>query len=287
MPNTKALVTMCLGERYLAQWKKYCHSNWENYAKKHNYDLIIIDNSLDTSEKGKSRPPHWQKCLILNQNFSEKYERIVWIDSDIICNTELAPCIVEGVPAEKIGAVRSWGAEQSPKRLARNRQLRHWGISEPTQRDTYQKYGIQTDYNEIVQTGVLVLSPKYHQNILEKAYYEHIGVGEWEMFPLSYEILKANAVHWIDERFNCVWGEQIALHYPFLLKRYEKSFFRRKTERILEKIGVPLPVLHSTTSQCLTNLYLNHYFIHFAGGLLADTELLDLENPFWEKWKKA
>lgn len=108
MNHKKALVTLVVGEKYQQFWKKYCQKNWQKYAEKHGYDLVCISELLDNSERGKKRPPHWQKCLILSQEFSKKYERIVWLDSDVVINWQDAPCICENLPKEKVGAVKSW-----------------------------------------------------------------------------------------------------------------------------------------------------------------------------------
>ena len=44
------------------------------------------------------------------------------------------------------------------------------------------------------------------------------------MRPLSYELIKADLVHWIDHRFNAVWKNIKCLHYPFLTFRHKSSF---------------------------------------------------------------
>ncbi len=40
-----------------------------------------------------------------------------------------------------------------------------------------------------------------------------------EMRPLSYELLRAGCVTWLDPRFNYPWDQYKALHFPFLLNR--------------------------------------------------------------------
>jgi hypothetical protein len=92
----KAIVTLAIGERYLKMFERYCWKNWQVYADKYNYDLIVITDPLDNSERAKLRSPAWQKLLILSQDWSDKYEQIVWIDTDIIINNENAYDICSG-----------------------------------------------------------------------------------------------------------------------------------------------------------------------------------------------
>src|SRR5262249_13941034 len=96
-------------------------------------------------------------------------------------------------------------------------------------------------------TGVMVLSPRHHRDVLERTYaeYEQHPGGPWnyEMRPLSYELLKAGCVHWLDPRFNYIWDTYRALHFPFLL----------------DNPG------HPRASRCLAGALGNVHFMHFAG----------------------
>ncbi|MGB3509985.1 MAG: hypothetical protein WBA93_12230 [Microcoleaceae cyanobacterium] len=155
--------------------------------------------------------------MILSQEFSQNYERIVWVDSDILINWYNAPCIVTDVAIEKVGAVLSWAtANEKLSTEAQTRLFTHWGITdEITAKSTYIKYGLPGDFDRIVQSGVLVLSPKYHRHILEEIYYQYEDRGYGEMAPVSYELLKSELVQWIDYRYNLTWMIQKALYYPF------------------------------------------------------------------------
>src|SRR5206468_4184434 len=99
-----AIVTLTMSARHRALWGAHCRDNWEDYAAPHGYDVICIDRPLDRSDRARRRSPTWQKCLILGQPFAERYERIVWMDSDVLINPA-APSIVDGVPLDRVGAV--------------------------------------------------------------------------------------------------------------------------------------------------------------------------------------
>jgi hypothetical protein len=94
----KAIVTLALGEKYVAMFEKMCRDEWENYCVKFGFDLIVIKQPLDISDRAIKRSPAWQKLLILSQDWSKKYEQIVWIDTDILINCQNSPDICQGTP---------------------------------------------------------------------------------------------------------------------------------------------------------------------------------------------
>lgn len=55
---------------------KYTEMNFRSYCNKHGYGFVMSNTNLDTS-----RPPHWSKIKLLQQ-FIDKYDWLVWIDSD-------------------------------------------------------------------------------------------------------------------------------------------------------------------------------------------------------------
>jgi hypothetical protein len=57
MKHRKAIITLIIGDYYYRRWHKLCASNWEKYAELNGYDLICIDQPLDTSHKAKLRSP--------------------------------------------------------------------------------------------------------------------------------------------------------------------------------------------------------------------------------------
>src|SRR5262249_52771854 len=103
----KAIVTICIGDKYLRLWESMAQKNWEEYAACYGYDVVVITDFLDGSEAARARSPAWQKCLILNAPWAQRYERVVWIDADIVIAAG-APDILSAVenPAQ-IGICRS------------------------------------------------------------------------------------------------------------------------------------------------------------------------------------
>src|ERR1051326_5161639 len=99
-----AIVTLLLGRPYWLAWHDLCQSGWRAYAERHGYDVITIDRPLDDTPRALARSPAWQKCLVLQPSVAAGYDRVVWLDADIVVNPD-APAVAAEVPIEKIGAV--------------------------------------------------------------------------------------------------------------------------------------------------------------------------------------
>ncbi len=292
MIHSKLIVTLAIGPRYLQAWKRLCESNWRKYADIHGYELLCIDHPLDESDRARRRSPAWQKCLILNQPFSQDYERIVWIDADIVINTALAPSIAEGIPLEKVGAVDAFSMPSREVCLqGLQRCYEYWGASgasviRDTPKNYHVNYGLPAfDHDQVVQTGVMVLSAQHHRDLLLKTYYEYEDKGgpEWhyEARPLSYELLKANAVHWIDHRFNQLWMFYKLLHYPFLINLLWSD--GGITTRIKRKLAALLGLrMQDVETVCANVAFINSYFLHF-GASLYEMELVRTTINSWNQ----
>ncbi|HWE82428.1 MAG TPA: hypothetical protein VG265_12325 [Gaiellaceae bacterium] len=250
----RAIVTLAVGPGFSERWHSIAEPHWRRYCDRHGYDLICLEEPLDTSERARGRSPAWQKCLILGQPFAEEYEQIVWVDTDIL-PAPRAPSIADRVPLELVGAVDEYSV---PNRELHTRTLaklyRHWDdagiayVRNPTPSEYHTLFGLPAGLDSVVQTGVMVLSPAHHRAILEDTYarYDDRGAGwNYEMRPLSYELQHAGIVQWIDPRFNYIWGHYQALHHPFLIAHPGHP-------RLAEHVAEALAEVH---------------FLHFTGSL--------------------
>jgi hypothetical protein len=250
-----AIVTLTLGDNYRTHWSEICAPNWREYAKRHGYELVVFDRPLDTSPRAQMRSPAWQKCLVLRPEFAGGYDRVVWLDADILVNAH-APPIADGVPPEKIGAIDEsvfptreknrdyWNliAAEHPDSAATLELCR----SALDPRDWHAFWGLPHRGNHIVQTGVLVLSPSRHRELLEHVYYRYEDKGaaafNYEMRPLSFEIQERDLAWWIDRRFNAL--------LPFLL--------------LLDNARQPIRTEAELVATIRSHMAEN-YFLHFAG----------------------
>lgn len=221
-----ALVTLTLGRRYEEAWRRHCEPGWRAYADRHGYKVVQLTEPLDGSARASARSPAWQKCLVLEQPVAREFDRVVWIDADVAINPS-APPIAAGVPVELVGAVDEYSTP-TPElhRRTLEKLYPHWRatgidfVDNPTARDYYAAWNLPADFDRVVQTGVMVLSPTHHSELLRRTYdrYEDRGAMlNYEMRPLSWELLDAGVVHWLEPRFNYIWGAYKALNFPFLL----------------------------------------------------------------------
>jgi len=249
----KAIVTLAIGEKYQLMFEEFCRQNWEAYAKKYGYDLIVLTDPLDNTRRASERSPSWQKLLILSQEWSNRYDRIVWIDTDIIINNQNARDICIGIPLEKIGAIETYSIPtRDLHKIALERSYADYKrrgikfINNITPESYYLNRGLPgKGIDKVVQGGVFVCSPKYHKDIFEAIYNNYEDTyGEWynyEMPALSYELIKNDIVYWISPSFNFCVSDIISAFYPDKLK---------------ENIN---------QSDILQNIYQLSFFMHFAG----------------------
>lgn len=239
----KAIVTLAIGDEYLNMFDRYCYHSWNAYCDEFGYDLILITSPLDDSIRAFKRSAAWQKLLILSQGWSSEYERIVWVDSDVIMNPCYAYDISDGVPIDKVGAVDAYSIPSKEIHdIALSRLYNFWRnhnipfLDNDTPSKYYTNRGMDgTGLYELVQSGVFVCSPKHHKELFEKVYYDYEDLhgAEWnyETPAMSYELIKNNAVHWINPRFNfCVSNIEAAFYIgmnprDYLLQIYHLSIF--------------------------------------------------------------
>jgi len=258
MKRKKAIVTIAIGKQYLDMFESLCKKHWMQYCGKHKFDLIVIKNPLDGSERAMNRSIAWQKLLILSQEWSQHYDQIVWIDTDILINLNNALDICQNIPIDKVSAVEAWSI---PSRhihdIALKRLYQSWDsqgvkyVDNLSPRLYYQNRGIDNaqDLDAVVQTGVFICSPSYHRQIFEHIYhtYEDKHGAEWnyEMPAMSYEIIKNNLHNWINPEYNFCVSNLTAAFYPFI--------FHNNTSTEIDQLIA------------LKNIYDLGYFVHFAG----------------------
>ena len=213
-----AIVTLIVGSAYRNRWEAHCARGWRQYADKHGFELLVIDRPLDETSRAAARSPAWQKCLILGPAVTGRYDRVIWLDSDILINVA-SPAVTEGVPIEKIGATDefTFPTVEEHRRIYTLLMRDAQSVNSATARiwqsylnpaDWHADWGLPRRARSIVQTGVMVLSPNHHRELLEHVYHSYEDPGgeamNLEMRPLSFEIQERNALHVIDNRFNAL-----------------------------------------------------------------------------------
>jgi hypothetical protein len=261
----RAIVTLVAGDKFSIAFRRHFYPRWRLYADRHGHDLVVVSRILDISPRGVARSPAWQKLLVHTTPEASGYDRLAWVDADVMIRPE-APDIFAAVPRGKIGAVDDFATPtKTDHDLVMEQLYRRWdreGIKYTSNRTTseyYANYGIECSFDSVVQTGVMVYDPALHGPLFEmvyRSYEEGIDCSlNHEMRPLSYELLKADAVHWLDPKFNMQWSYYRELNYPFL---DEKDLF-------------PLPAFVGdrlrayVRARCVAAAYRSNYFLHFDG----------------------
>jgi hypothetical protein len=266
----KALVSLILGSRYQRQFQAHCYARWKAYTARHGLDLVLFTEPLDVSNRAQARSAAWQKCLAVTNPTVRKYDQVAWVDSDILINPETAPSLFDSVPLDRIGAVADfvYPFESSfRRRLALlEERWRAQGaevVSALTPQEYYRAVSLP-EGEQVVQTGVLVLSPDLHAPAFLRTYtnYEDRGSAayHYEMRPLSHEILNSTAVTWLDPRFNMVLS--------FGLADSEVEGFVAPYG-LLDRLGIRLQLPLSSNQRryrtVYRRLFRESYFLHFAG----------------------
>ena len=215
----KALVTIAIGDFHHRLWEQLFKPTWQAYADKHGYDLILFTDFLDSSPKASERRPHWQKCLILEQEEVRRYDRVVWMDSDIGINIA-SPCIVDSCPEDKIGVV-SYNAVLDTPGGRDNLVARAKLIFNQVTPSVHQRYigaKLPPTVDDWTNTGVIVFTPARHRDLLRGVYENGVETPDSlaDNMALSHAIFSSGQHHLLDPRFNCDIYYKILEHYPFL-----------------------------------------------------------------------
>jgi len=231
------LTTICIGDNYIKQYNNLFRQSHEDYAKKCGYDFKVITDYIDN-------PAHpslisLKKIIVCNYSWDKEYDYIIFIDADIIINSE-TPTIHNYYDfGDKIGVVN----QSQPNLEARLITQKHKGY-EVTAKEYYKlKSGHNIETDHIINTGVLVLQPKKHkdflQNIFNKYYNKQINniAGfHYEQSVIGYEIQKNNLHFFMDMKWNALWANN----------KYYHNVIKNKNITLQE-------------------FFNNNYFIHLAG----------------------
>jgi hypothetical protein len=238
LPRT-ALVTLAIGPYFQDLFRRIAEPSWREYASRFGYEVIVIDNPIDDSPRAAERSPAWQKCLVPSQPWASAFDRIVWLDCDLVINNATAPDINLACPHGLIGGVTTMSRPPVVSAV-RDKTLG------PTY---YSDYGLPRDFATIFNTGVLVFEPALHAGLFDRVYTqyeEREGNWHYEQRPLSWHIVDSGLAHSIDSRFNKIWGHDLSDYYPFLL-------------------DTNLPEWEMWMRRCMAISAAKGYFFHFAG----------------------
>ena len=163
------LVTIAIGEKYLEDYYNLFYESQKNYALKNNYDFKVITDFLDKSFQYYSTVS-FNKILVCNQEWSDDYDFIIFIDADILININ-SPPIHNYIDYEGfIGIIDEYSQPSKERRLKIQEKMR-W---ETNATDYYKLCGFNIQTDMVFNSGVLVLQPKKHKEFLQNIYKKYI-----------------------------------------------------------------------------------------------------------------
>ncbi|MGA3067052.1 MAG: hypothetical protein ABSF29_09415 [Tepidisphaeraceae bacterium] len=240
-----AMITLIVGDPFIAAWKTHCQPNWQAYADKHNLELIPLTLPFDSSPQAMARHMTWQKLLIAREPRLKEHNNVLWIDADVIINSEVAPDIFEHIPPGKVGAVRSDVFFENPLlRDAFQRVAGNFASIEEYRASPFRHYGMSV-VHPYINAGVLAFRD-FDLALLERIYQKYAAATFkfGDQIPLSHELASAGLIHEIDPRFNAEWYCQKYSVYDF------SNRFLPEMKRLY---------IAQALSAC--------YFLHFCGNL--------------------
>lgn len=238
MSSKVLIVTIALGEKYIAQYNNTFRESQEAYARKNGYDFKVVTDFLETELSGRHTGTiSFQKILVGNEPWSQQYDKIVYLDADVFVNID-APPIHSIDTGDKIGMVNEYYQPSYEERLAI--QKRKGWEANPTEYYKLASEEFVLDTDKVLNTGVFIIQPRIHKDFLYGIYAKHVANAidhprkfHFEQSAIGYEIQKHNMYHLLDNKWNAIWVINL------LAEGKPKSMYE---------------------------FYKDNYFLHFAGG---------------------
>jgi len=228
------LVTIAIGKNYFTEYYNLFYESQKKYALKNGYDFKVITEFLDKTIQCKASIS-FNKILVCNQEWSNDYDFIIFIDADILININ-SPPIHNYIDYEGFIGIIDEYSQPSKERRLKIQQKMGW---EESAVDYYKLCGLDIQTDMVFNSGVLVLQPKIHGDFLQNIYNTYVNQSKnhyrgfhFEQSCIGYELQKNNLYKVIDNRFNAVWA---------------------------------LTKLDNIENITLNKYFNDNYFIHFAG----------------------
>lgn len=231
-----ALVTFTVGDE-TANYERLFLPAMRAYAEKWGFTFIQIKEYLVTNLK--DIPEHEmtknkmmiQKLAIPLQTWLKEYDYCIYFDADILINYHTAPNILDGIPYGKIAAVneRSYFGNYENVTTSWKRVFGHDPNFTFTVDKYYKLYNFPKIFGAQINAGVLVFQPSIHTTFFQEVFDQYaprLLAGEnldGDQGPLNYEGHSRDLFHYLDERWNRVWGIVYNIFYPFLTNPHDQK----------------------------------------------------------------
>ena len=165
------LVTIAIGQQYLKEYELLFKESQQNYAKKQGYDFKVITDFLDKDKNNMYKSTiSFNKILVCNQEWSNNYDFIIFIDADILININSPPLHNYIDYKNCIGIVDEYSQPTKERRIQIQKRM-GW---ESNATDYYKLCDLDIQTDMVLNSGVLVLQPKLHGTFLQKIYNDYV-----------------------------------------------------------------------------------------------------------------
>lgn len=241
------LITIAIGDSYKQFYDTMFRKSQEEYAKKHGYDFMVIEDYLcKIPEYNCKTTLTFNKLLVCSQPFSVNYDYIIFVDADIFITYD-APPIIEGFHAllgDKIGVVNELyqpnkeNCSEIQKLCTNYKTDIYYSIASNDIQDVMTNAkGMEI----IINSGFFISQPKKHHSFLENIFYNYVpnaltkNLPYYEQVVFGYELLKQDKYYILPSCWNA-----IRPHYKNAYK-------------------------HVPNYLSIYKYWYDNYFLHFAG----------------------
>jgi hypothetical protein len=221
-----AIVTLAVGDLHRRIFDTNFRASLEAYARRIGAPLHVFERPWDTSQSSQRRSMAWQKLLLFEQPETASYERLCWIDCDVLA-TSSAENVFEAVPAGRWGGV-----------------LENVNLTPAGDLEQVHRLRKLDGSHLMLNTGVLVLSRHHHRRLLREVYEADV---EARSAP---------------EKVDRGWFEQPYLSAQLLMEAQGRLLpvrFNRLVSRFISAFG------GARSATAFETLYTSSVFMHWAG----------------------
>jgi len=227
------LVSIAIGNGYLNMYNLLFRKSHENYAKKHKYDFHVItefinndnNNNINTNTNINNdananantfinHPDtiSFQKILVCSRGkylLEKQYDFIIFIDADILINSNSPALHSAADYGDKIGIIDEYSQPTPEMRISLQRK-NGW---EDNATKYYNLAGFDLETRIVLNSGVLVMQPKKHALLLERIYHKYVAnsIGHprhfhFEQSCIGYELQNNHLCCILPNKWNALWG---------------------------------------------------------------------------------
>ena len=214
------IVTIAIGDRYLADWEKYALESWHKYAERNDLGLIAVTEDLIPSSDEYWKKATWQK-LLLADTLTKAFPKIgnmLYLDTDILINP-YAPNVFENYDGESYALVSKYknlpyAIETLHRRFVFSRN-RYYDSSYPLDslvfasvRDIYLHSGLEP-VDDHACAGFFMVNPHLVAAEMRTWFFKYKSNQETltggDQTHFNWEILRTKRVQWMPYEFQALW----------------------------------------------------------------------------------